>query len=173
MKTRKYSYRRNLSHIQKEDRAHFITFVTYERWDLPPMAHDAVLRHCMHDHGSRMRVHAAVVMPDHVHMILTPLRADSGESFTFEEILSGIKGASAHSVNRLLGRRGKVWLDESFDHVLRSEESLAEKSEYICQNPVRKGLVAKAEEYRWLWREPEGTGKAGNAQAGAAVPHEL
>ncbi|MGA7292144.1 MAG: hypothetical protein WBW53_05840 [Terriglobales bacterium] len=69
------------------------------------------------------------------------------------EILQAIKGASAHSLNRALGRSGPVWQEESFDHVLRSEESFAQKVEYIRQNPVRAGLVRRAEEYRWLWVE--------------------
>jgi hypothetical protein len=37
--------------------------------------------------------------------------------------------------------------EESFDHVLRSEESLDEKVEYIRQNPVRSGLVTSPEDY--------------------------
>ena len=40
--------------------------------------------------------------------------------------------------------------EESFDHVLRGDESFREKVEYIQQNPVRRGLVRAAEEYRWL-----------------------
>ena len=52
----------------------------------------------------------------------------------------------------LLGRSGAVWQEESFDHVLRSNESLAEKVEYVCRNPVRAGLVASVGEYPWLWK---------------------
>lgn len=153
MRPRKYLYRRNLPHIQKDDRPHFAAFVTHDRWELPPAAREIVLRHCLHDHGTKARIHAVVVMPDHVHLIFTPLRSPSGEPFTFGEILGGIKGSSAHSVNRLLSRRGRVWLDESFDHILRSGESLTEKAEYIRDNPVRKGLVAQREDYPWLWLE--------------------
>ena len=43
---------------------------------------------------------------------------------------------------------------ESFDHVLRSEESFEDKREYIRQNPVKAGLVERPEEYRWIWLEP-------------------
>jgi hypothetical protein len=50
-------------------------------------------------------------------------------------------------------RSGPVWQDESFDHVLRSDESLKQKLEYIRQNPVRQGLVKKSEDYKWLWIE--------------------
>jgi hypothetical protein len=46
---------------------------------------------------------------------------------------------------------GRVWQDESFDHILRGDESLSKKMEYILQNPVRAGLVAKSQDYQWLW----------------------
>jgi REP element-mobilizing transposase RayT len=92
-------------------------------------------------------------MPDHVHLLLTPLRSESGNPHSLIEILQGIKGASAHSVNRALRRSGPVWQEESFDHVLRSDESFEKKLEYLRQNPVRRGLVGKPEDYPWLWVE--------------------
>jgi len=149
----KYFYRRNLPHMQKDDRPHFVTFITRDRWVLPKRARDIVLHSCLHLDGKRMQLHAAVVMPDHVHAIFTPLRKADTSMFRFAEILSAIKGYSAHAINQALGRRGSVWLDESFDHALRSEEKLEEKIEYLRQNPVRRGLVAKPEDYQWLWVE--------------------
>jgi REP element-mobilizing transposase RayT len=98
-------------------------------------------------------MHGAVVMPDHVHMIFTQLKDLSGNIFGLAEIMNGIKGASSHSVNKALGRRGPVWMYESFDRILRTDESLHQKVEYLCQNPVRKGLVACEYDYPWLWRE--------------------
>lgn len=53
-----------------------------------------------------------------------------------------------------MGTSGPVWQDESFDHVVRSEESLLSRADYICMNPVRRGLVRKPEDYKWLWCEP-------------------
>ncbi len=89
-------------------------------------------------------------MPDHVHLIVTPLY--SGDTLhSIAEITHGIKGASAHKINRLLNRSGQVWQRESFDRVLRREESIRVKVEYMIQNPVRAGLVKAAAEYRWLW----------------------
>jgi REP element-mobilizing transposase RayT len=111
-------------------------------------------------------MHGVVVMPDHVHMVFTPLADEQGSAFGLAEILGGIKGASAHRVNRALHRRGHVWQDESFDHILRSEESARSKVEYICDNPLRKGLVAEVEEWPWLWREwVEGRDTAGGGCA--------
>ena len=108
-----------------------------------------------HFHGSRYLLFASVVMPDHVHLLLTPLRDENGWPFPLVDILQCLKSATAHRINRLLGISGPVWEEESFDHVLRSDESLKEKCEYIRQNPVKAGLVKNPESYRWLWVEPE------------------
>jgi REP element-mobilizing transposase RayT len=147
------AYRRNLPHLQVEGKPLFVTFGTAGRWILPENVRSLVLEHCLHDHGSKLWMHAAVVMPDHVHLLFGALRDDTGSTFGLSEIMSGIKGASAHRINRTLGRKGSVWQNESFDHVLRCDESIREKGEYICDNPVRRGLVSVAEEYPWLWRD--------------------
>jgi putative transposase len=91
-------------------------------------------------------------MPDHVHLIFTPLvNVLASEAYSLAEIMDAIKGASAHKLNRQLGRNGKVWQTESFDRVLRKSEKLDEKIQYILDNPVRGGLVSSREHYRWLW----------------------
>ena len=149
-------YRRNLPHLQRDSKPHFITFVTHRRWPMPAWARSIVLDCCLHEHEVKYLLHSAVVMPDHVHLILTPLLNRQKQAVcTLAEIMGGIKGASSHRINRRLGRRGRVWQEESFDRVLRSSEKLDEKIGYILENPVRKGLVAEAREYRWLWPMPD------------------
>lgn len=129
-----------------------------------------VVKHCLHDEGLKLRMHALVVMPDHVHLIFTPMTDPLGKPYGLSEILGGIKGASAHTINKHLKRRGPVWQDESFDHILRREEKLEEKVEYVRQNPVRKGLVKAPEEYPYTWVEWRDLPAEG-AQPRAAVPH--
>ena len=149
-------YRRNLPHIQKDFTPHFITFVTKFRWILPPVARDVVLASCLHDHRRRYEIYVAVVMPDHLHMILTPLiDSERLEIFSLTRITQAIKSASARAINQELRRRGPVWQEESFDHVLRSSEGLDAKVEYVVQNPVRKGLVTDWREYRWAWQRQD------------------
>jgi len=150
---RMYDYRRMLPHYQKARRALFVTFCKLIPTPFTADARTAILRHCRYDEGKRYQLHAAVVMPEHVHLILTPLEDEETWSYGLPAILKLIKGASARSVNELLGGDGPVWQEESFDHVLRSQESLEEKLEYIRQNPVRRGLVKRPEDYRWLWVE--------------------
>ena len=93
-------------------------------------------------------------MPTHVHLLFWALRDSTGWPFPLVKIMQSLKGSSAHTLNKLLGRSGPVWDEESFDHVLRSDESWEQKREYIRQNPVRAGLVERPEDYRWLWLDP-------------------
>jgi REP element-mobilizing transposase RayT len=95
-------------------------------------------------------------MPDHVHVILTPLLDEQkGEVRSLIEIMRTIKSASAHLINRRLHRQGPVWQEESFDHVVRSSEGLDAKVEYVLQNPVRRGLVKDWQEYAWAWQRTD------------------
>jgi REP element-mobilizing transposase RayT len=147
----KYEYHRTLPHYQKASRVVFISFRKANQTPFAPEARDAILQHCLHDNRKRYDLHAAVVMPDHVHLLLLPLRDEKGWPFSLPTILKLLKGTSARSVNKLSGSSGPVWQEESFDHALRSQESFEEKLEYLRQNPVRRGLVKKPEDNKWLW----------------------
>jgi len=149
---RKYSYRRTLPHILKDNRPVFVTFGTFKRWELPAEARQLVLGCCLRERDATIDLHAVVIMPTHAHLLFTPLRNAEGWLVSLPKVMRLIKGRSAHSVNGLLARQGRVWQEESFDHVLRSNESLGEKMNYICQNPVRAGLVLREMDYHWLWR---------------------
>jgi REP element-mobilizing transposase RayT len=152
-KPAKEHYRRNLPHIQAESRTLFVTFATRDRWHLPESVRNRLMQHCLHDHRRKLDMHGLVIMPDHAHMIFTPRLDSAGAPFGLAEIMHGIKGASAHTINKLLHRRGPVWQNESWDHVLRHDKSLEDKVKYICENPVRAGLVKTVDDYPWLWRE--------------------
>jgi putative transposase len=149
-------YRRNLPHLQRDCKPHFVTFCTYERWILPDWARTIVMNASVRANGWTIDLQMVVVMPDHFHMIFTPLiDVERGEVFSLARITKGIKGSSAHLINRQLGRHGRVWQEESFDRVLRVSEKLDEKMAYVLDNPVRQGLVSSPEQYRWLWVAPK------------------
>jgi len=82
--------------------------------------------------------------------------AFTGRQSSLSRIMQGIKSTSAHRINKILHRSGRLWQHESFDRILRSEEHLELKLEYIGLNPVRAGLVQRPEDYRWFWR-PDAT----------------
>jgi REP element-mobilizing transposase RayT len=145
-------YRRQLPHLQVDDRQHFVTFCTERRWVLPQQGRSIALECCLHDNGRKFDLRVAVVMPDHVHMIFTPLvDHEAMEVFSLAKIMDAVKGASAHGINKMMGRKGRVWQPESFDHVLRSSESLDAKILYLLENPVRRGLAQAWNQYPWVW----------------------
>jgi len=148
----KFHYRRMLPHHQWKGKMFFITFCTYQRKWLSPGSRDIVLETCQTGDGKLFYLHALVVMPDHVHLVITPMTSEQGE-VAIPEIMQAIKGATAHQINKYLGRKGRVWQDESFDRAARSAENLRGKIEYMMGNPVRAGLVSDPAEYRWLWIE--------------------
>ena len=106
----------------------------------------------MYEHKRRVQMHALVVMPDHVHLLLTILMNGCAMEPPVYEIVGDIKSASAHKINKALKRRGREWLNEAFDRMPREEEFERYK-EYIIMNPVRRGLVEKPDQYEWLWYE--------------------
>jgi REP element-mobilizing transposase RayT len=148
-------YRRQLPHLQYDNRPHFVTFCTHKRWILPKLVRSVVLECCLHDNLTKFDLRVVVVMPDHVHMIFTPLiNTEAMEIYSLAEIMDAVKGTSAHQINKMLGRKGRVWQAESFDHVMRSSESLDAKIHYLSENPVRRGLANVWNDYPWLWRKP-------------------
>lgn len=108
---------------------------------------------CLRCNGQRCQLHAIVVMPDHVHLALSPHRDQQRQEFTIPKIMQEIKSISSHRINRELTRSGRVWQEESFDRAMRSAEDLDLKIEYMINNPVRAGIVSVPSEYRWLWTE--------------------
>lgn len=74
-------------------------------------------------------------------------------------ITQGLKGYVAREANRWLGRTGQTfWQDESYDHWARDEAELARIVTYTESDPVRCGLVARPEDWRWssAWERKHG-----------------
>ena len=85
--------------------------------------------------GERLHVHAAVIMPTHVHALIEPFEGED-----LAQLMKGVKGASARLANRLLGTTGTFWLDESYDHIVRSQAQYEHFRRYIADNPVKANL---------------------------------
>ena len=86
---------------------------------------------------------AYVVMPNHVHVLLT-----AGGSL--ERVTKTLKGYTARQANKILGRTGhRFWQAESYDHWVRSEEEFSRIVAYIEHNPVSAGLVQRPEDWPW------------------------
>jgi REP element-mobilizing transposase RayT len=63
--------------------------------------------------------------------------------------MKSIKGYSARRCNELLGSTGQFWQDESYDHLVRHDDELLRLIDYIENNPVKAGLIARREDWKW------------------------
>lgn len=79
-----------------------------------------------------------VIMPDHIHVFIA-----GGEQFDLGMWVRGLKRA----VSKVLTPDFEHWQPGFFDHLMRSDESLEEKWNYVKNNPVRAGLVATPEQW--------------------------
>ncbi len=84
----------------------------------------------MHSDGIKYEIYAFVIMPNHVHVLMTPTDGNMVQG-----IVGAWKSASSHAINTLLGRRGIVWEHESFDHLVRNSDEFKGCLQYIADNP--------------------------------------
>jgi putative transposase len=109
----------------------------------PRVAETVLTTLCSAETRKILTLRAFSIMANHVHVLLTPRSSIS-------EITRQIKGATARQANLLLARSGSpFWLDESFDHWIRTPGEWQKIRTYIEQNPVAAGLVEKPENWPW------------------------
>ena len=96
-------------------------------------------------------LYAFTIMSNHVHMVFATVRGADCPTYTVTEILQKLKWNTALKANRILHRAGAFWQDESYDHVIRTDEELARTIEYVLNNPVVAGLVRFWEEWPWTY----------------------
>jgi putative DNA methylase len=106
--------------------------------------------------SERYRLQAWVVMPNHVHVLLTLL-----EGHSLSSIVHSWKSFTAKEANRALGREGQFWQVEYFDRFIRNEKHFVAALEYIELNPVKAGLCAKREDWEFSSARRRTPGTAG------------
>ena len=94
--------------------------------------------------SARYRLHAWVIMPNHVHALATPL----GE-WTLSAIVHAWKSYSARQANALLMRAGQFWAPEYYDRAIRDDAHYAAALSYIEMNPVKAGFCREPQEWRF------------------------
>jgi putative transposase len=96
-------------------------------------------------------LHAFCIMPNHVHLVCTPLEKENGTYHSLTAILHSLKRYTARKANRILGRQGTFWQQESYDHVVRDEDEFERIIVYVLNNPVKAGMVSTWEEWPWSY----------------------
>jgi putative transposase len=119
---------------------YFVTFATRDRRAIASLD-DAQLALHQYAHRAIAEFNVAlgryVIMPDHVHLFVR-----GGGDFQLSWWIGGLKRAMSVEL-----KSPRVWQPGFFDHILRSDESYAEKWNYVRDNPVRAGLVKAADDW--------------------------
>ena len=90
------------------------------------------------------KLHAFVLMPDHLHVLIT--RSDET---SIENAMRMIKGGSAHQMGIERPQQFPIWHRGFHDRWIRDAEQFWNAKSYIEQNPVKARLAEKPEDYPW------------------------
>ena len=118
-----------------------------------PQIAEIVANAIKHFDQKKYRLFSWCVMPNHVHVLFKVL-----PNFRLDEITHSWKSYTAKEANKILKRTGRFWQVESYDHLVRNEESFQKIKQYIANNPAQAGLK------NWLW-----VGNAGILPASSMV----
>jgi len=142
---------RHLPHWEDPGAMYFITFTLADRGlcdltsgDIAPIIIGAL----RYFNGERYDLYEYVVMPDHVHAILK-LPQRGGRTEALHRVMHSIKSWTAKRINERLGRTGRLWRDETYDHIIRDPDDYENHAGYIWLNPLAKGLTGDPD--RWPW----------------------
>ncbi|MCX6152726.1 MAG: transposase [Candidatus Kapabacteria bacterium] len=156
--------RRNLPHWQNPGSIYFITFRTYNKLILNSTSKQIIYDNIIHYSKFDYDLFSFVIMPDHVHIILQPKEIETNKYVNLSKIMQAIKGYAAKQILKHLIQMGKhaqtevselpikhIFQAESFDRIIRNDEELFEKMNYILNNPVKRGLIENGYNYKCYW----------------------
>ena len=131
--------------VRNSEYSYFVSTQTYGRRSLFRVEKWArlMLDVLKHYDGSGYVLHAYVVMPDHLHVLLSPAEA-------IEKSVQLIKGGFSFRAKRELLWNGEVWQPGFTDHRIRDSEDWERHLEYIRLNPVEARLVENSVLYEWM-----------------------
>ena len=143
----------------------FITTATWDRRRLFQVEANALLLIDTLQHyreAGNYKLHAFVVMPEHIHLLLTP------QTITLERAIGLIKGGFSHR----LASAHPVWQRGFTDHRIRDAEDFRIRRNYIHENPVRAHLAETADAYPFSSAKIEPPSHASNTQRATTQPPE-
>ena len=148
-----------LKRFHQSREPHFITFSCYRRTPLLNSPHAkntfaTALERVRRSYG--LRVFGYVVMPEHVHLLLSEPNRDT--------LAVAIKSLKQGVSRRLIGAAEHFWQKRYYDFNVRNYDQLVEKLQYIHRNPVKRGLCAAPEDWKWGSFRHYATGAEGRVQ---------
>lgn len=127
------------------DGTYFVTSSTFDKKALLQSEQMAML--CIeillgYRDQKKYNLHEFVVMPDHFHLLLTPI-------VTLEKAVQFIKGGFSFRAGKMFGVRGNIWQQSFYDRRVRDAMEYESFRRYIHWNPVKRGLADTPEQYAY------------------------
>ena len=97
-------------------------------------------------HDAGWCIYAATIMSTHIHLVMRNNKGRTGELLDDIEKFKRFTGSAA---NRSVGRTGRFWARDDFDHWCRTQDKVNSAITYVRQNPVKAGLVKEWQEWPW------------------------
>lgn len=145
IKHRKHIHLRNFDY----NNSSFVYFITIRTANNQPYLLNERVAKVITDELEFRRINKEIklfcycIMPDHIHILLS--LTDRYQK-SLQNLVSAFKRYTTRVTNELFSIK-PLWQKNFYDHVVRKEELLLEITEYILNNPVRKGIVSNWEEY--------------------------
>ncbi len=138
-------------------------------WLADPRVAEIVSESLKYRDGRDYLLSASTIMSNHVHAVFTPhlnerslieVRNQNRTSFrssdaTLGVIMKSLKGYTAREANKVLGRTGQFWQEESYDHEVRDGDEFRRIVRYVLNNPVKAGLVNHWSKWPWTYCRPD------------------
>jgi putative transposase len=158
--------RKTIQHFNDPGHAHFLTFSCHGR--MPLLTKDRTRKWLIEAVGRSSEKHdfavlAYVIMPEHAHLLILPRKQD----YDIAGILKTIKQSVAKKAKQFLELNDREWLERltvrkgdrkvfrfwqsgpGYDRNIKDDDEFLEKIKYIHENPVKRGLVDRPEEWEW------------------------
>jgi putative transposase len=139
-----------LKRFHHTGQSHFVTFTCYHRLphlvdEMTSQAFVVALERARKLY--QFRVYGFVAMPEHAHLLISePESGTIATAVQAVKISSSLRTARARDGSE---RRSPLWQKRYFDRNLRDYAEFVEKLQYIHRNPVKRGLVERAEDWKW------------------------
>jgi len=149
----------NYTRVFANGHSYFLTLVTYRRQPFLT-THIDLLREAFRQSSAhyRYRIDAIVILPDHLHMIITPENASEYPKiihYIKRHFVYGLPNTVKQTAKLLLTpsqyrrRHSGIWQSRYYEHTIRNEQDLHEKTVYIRNNPIKHGICDAWDKWKY------------------------
>ncbi len=149
---------------KQKEKAYFESQLLFSKWDAAldssntgidylsdPRIANLISESIHYRNGKVYDLIAFTIMPNHMHLIFTPLKEDIEKYYPLSKIMHSLKRHTAQEANLILGRSGLFWQHENYDHFVRDEAELERVIKYVLYNPVKANLAREQRDWKWSY----------------------